>query len=112
MKINQSESEIKANIQSLLQVLENHLLLYFVRNNTASVNLGGRHMTTGKVGSPDIIACVNGKFVGLEVKNTKGKTSSAQEYTRDLIHKCHGEYHVVQSTDDVLRVLAAHGITP
>jgi hypothetical protein len=36
----QSESEIKANIQSLLQVLENHGLLYFVRNNTASVNLG------------------------------------------------------------------------
>lgn len=35
-----------------------------------------------KKGVPDILACVNGRFVGIEVKATKGKPSELQ------LHQC------------------------
>jgi len=33
-----------------------------------------------KAGVPDIIACLNGRFVGIEVKREDGKTTDIQEY--------------------------------
>ncbi len=43
-----------------------------------------------KVGVPDILACVNGKFVGIEVKAEKGKPSQLQIHNRDRIRESGG----------------------
>ena len=43
-----------------------------------------------KAGIPDIIACVNGKFVGIEVKADKGHASELQIRNIDLIEKANG----------------------
>jgi hypothetical protein len=113
MRQQKSESEIKADIQELLGVLEDHGLLYWTRNNTASVNVGGRHMTTGKKGSPDLIICA-GIYIGIEVKTPKEAErglSSEQRHARDTIRRLGGIYAVVTSTDDVLLVLAEVGVT-
>ena len=40
-----------------------------------------------KVGTPDILACVNGKFVAVEVKGEKGKPSELQLYHLDILLK-------------------------
>lgn len=42
------------------------------------------------VGDPDILLCICGLFVGLEIKAVKGKTSPMQEYKLDAIRKAGG----------------------
>lgn len=36
-------------------------------------------------GDPDLVLCLNGRFVGLELKTEKGKVSVLQEYKLNLI---------------------------
>lgn len=43
-----------------------------------------------KVGTPDIIACVNGHFVAIEVKAENGKPSELQLYHLEQIRKAGG----------------------
>lgn len=43
-----------------------------------------------KTGVPDILACVNGYFVGIEVKASNGKPSELQIYNRDQIRESDG----------------------
>ena len=47
-----------------------------------------------KVGTPDIIACVNGYFVAVEVKAENGKPSELQIYHIEQINKA-GGYGVI-----------------
>lgn len=53
----------------------------------------------GKAGIPDIIACINGRFVGIEVKAPKGKASPLQERNIKLIND-NGGYGVIVKPDD------------
>ena len=43
-----------------------------------------------KSGIPDILACVNGYFVAIEVKAEKGKPSELQYYHQEQIRKASG----------------------
>ncbi|WP_050607241.1 VRR-NUC domain-containing protein [Clostridium niameyense] len=43
-----------------------------------------------KAGIPDIIACVNGRFVGIEVKAPNGNPSELQKRNIRLIQECGG----------------------
>lgn len=43
-----------------------------------------------KAGIPDIICCVNGKFVGIEVKADDGHASELQKLNIDRIEKANG----------------------
>lgn len=43
-----------------------------------------------KAGIPDIIVCLNGKFIGIEVKREEGKPSELQEYNLKKINDCGG----------------------
>lgn len=47
-----------------------------------------------KSGIPDIIALINGKFVGIEVKGPKGVASELQKRNIRLINEC-GGYGVI-----------------
>ena len=47
-----------------------------------------------RIGTPDIIACVNGHFVAVEVKATTGKPSELQIYHIEQIKKA-GGYGVI-----------------
>ena len=47
-----------------------------------------------RIGTPDIIACVNGHFVAVEVKATTGKPSELQIYNIEQINKA-GGYGVI-----------------
>ena len=52
-----------------------------------------------RVGTPDIIACVNGHFVAVEVKAENGKPSDLQLYHLDEIRKADG-YGVIRYPKD------------
>ena len=67
-----------------------------------------------RIGTPDIIACINGKFVAVEVKGEKGKPSDLQLYHIDQIEKAGGYGTVLYPKDfekfkkDVESLLTSH----
>lgn len=92
------EAEIQAAILDYLR-LKGH---FFWRNNSGAFKTErGGFYRVGTPGAPDIIGCVDGKFVGLEVKTAKGKLSDEQELFAHSLGAINGQYHVVRSIDDV-----------
>ena len=64
----------------------------------------------GTAGVPDIIACVNGRFVAFEVKTQTGKSTKLQKATIKKILAAGGVAAVVRSVDEVRAVLETSGI--
>ena len=58
-----------------------------------------------KKGVPDIIWIRNGKFIGLEVKRPKGIQSDVQKEFESACKEAGGEYYVVTSVDDVIKMV-------
>lgn len=54
-----------------------------------------------KAGVPDIIACINGKFVGIEVKRPGGRVSELQKHQIEQIQQSGGVAFVAYSLDEV-----------
>lgn len=63
---------------------------------------GGPHMMAGL---PDIIACVDGRFIGLETKLPDGGNATViQQIIHQKIYGAGGKAVVVRSVGDALRV--------
>lgn len=75
----QAENSITKKIKDYLGSRQHWLVKYFANCYT-------------KCGVPDILACVNGRFVGIEVKTDKNKMSKIQEYQAEKIKES-GGYH-------------------
>ena len=58
-----------------------------------------------QVGVPDIIACYKGRFIGIEVKNEKGKTTPLQDINLSMINRCGGIGVIARSVEDVKQVI-------
>ncbi len=63
---------------------------------------GGMYGTSG---IPDIIACIDGRFYGFEVKNEVGKPTALQEATIHKIQSAGGTALVVRSVDEVKHII-------
>ena len=86
--------------QSEKQV-ENHIKKWLTDNNYWHFKVHGGPFQ--RAGVPDIIACINGRFVGIEVKRPKGgRTSAIQEYNIDGITQSGGIAFVATSVAEVI----------
>lgn len=78
----------------------------FWRNQTGALpSRTGRVVRFGLNGSPDIIGCIRGRFVGIEVKSATGKQREAQINFQRAFERAGGTYVLARSVDDVLEVL-------
>ena len=59
-----------------------------------------------KKGIPDIICCIDGKFVGIEVKRPGNKLSEAQKGFKAGIELAGGVYAVVFSLEETKRLFS------
>ncbi len=59
----------------------------------------------GTAGIPDIIACVDGRFVAFEVKTETGRLSRLQEITLSRIRDAGGRAYVVRSAEEVAGIM-------
>ena len=59
----------------------------------------------GTAGMPDIIICLNGRFVALEVKTPTGKLTKIQESTLKRIKDAKGNAYKVTSLQDVKEIV-------
>ena len=66
----------------------------------------------GSSGIPDIVACVNGRFIGIECKAGKGKTTALQEKNLNAISQAGGLSIVVneKNVDDLLSLLGVQNV--
>ena len=60
----------------------------------------------GTAGIPDLICCINGRFVAFEVKTEKGVLSKLQETTLQRIQRAKGIAYKVTSLQEVKEILA------
>ena len=58
-------------------------------------------ITTNRNGTPDILVCVDGQFVGIEVKTPQGRVSPIQTYQIKQIQKSDGHAFVARSLAEV-----------
>ena len=65
----------------------------------------------GTAGIPDIIACINGRFFGFEVKTATGKTTWLQDADIRQINESGGTAVVVRSVAEVKTVLETAGLS-
>jgi len=63
----------------------------------------------GRSGVPDIIACINGKFLAIETKAGKGTTTALQKRELDLIRKSGGVAMVINedNLDELMLYIAS-----
>lgn len=67
---------------------ENRIKKYLEKKNGWYVKFFANAYT--KSGIPDILCCLNGRFVGIEVKQETGKPSELQEFHLQEINKING----------------------
>ena len=70
------------------KIFENKVKKYIEENGGWQVKFFANRMT--KVGIPDILACINGYFVGIEVKAQNGRPSELQLHHVQAIRKAGG----------------------
>jgi len=61
----------------------------------------------GTAGMPDIIICLNGRFVALEVKTPIGKLTMLQESTLKRIKDAKGKAYKVTSLQEVKEIICS-----
>ena len=80
------EAKVKAKIKALLK---EHNVYYAMPIGTGY----------GNSGVPDFLCCVNGRFLAIEAKAGKGKTTALQDKHLDQIEKAGGKALVINETN-------------
>lgn len=83
--------------------IENKIKAYLKGKGAYYVKYFGNQFS--QVGVPDILACYKGRFIGIEVKNEKGKTSPLQDYNLASIKRAGGISLVARDIESVSEVL-------
>ena len=58
-------------------------------------------ISANKNGCPDILACVDGKFVAIEVKTKQGAVSKLQHFQINKIKEAGGYAFIARSVEDI-----------
>lgn len=73
------------------------------RNNSGAFKTEhGGFYRVGTPGAPDIICCIEGNFVGIEVKSATGTQNENQKEFQRRLTDAGGKYYLVRSLDDLL----------
>ncbi len=104
------ESDIQKPIIDYLQILENRGEIYFVRNNSFAGEIKRKNGSKGyiknnKPGTPDIIFCYKGKYIGFETKTETGKQSDLQKQAESKIKRAGGLYFIVKSVNQAINII-------
>jgi len=99
-----SEGHIQDEIRLALSD-EPGLVLW--RNNTGVAEHRGARVRYGlAVGSADLIGCLDGRFIALEVKTSTGRATPEQRQWLDLVRRYGGFACVVRSVDEARAAIA------
>lgn len=101
----QDEAVIQKSILTYLEHLSRYYRIYFFRSAAGAILTDtGRYFKTGRAGTPDITCCWQGKYIGLEVKTSKGRQTPTQRQAQVEIETAGGHYYIVRGIEDVERI--------
>ena len=60
---------------------------------------------SNRAGVADVLCCLDGRFIAIEVKTPRGRVAPLQEYHASLVVKAGGVSMVARSLDDVKKAL-------
>ena len=79
------------------KAFQSKLIKLIEKNNGYVVKFNASAIS--KIGVPDLLACINGKFIGLEVKKENGKPTEIQLWNIEQIKKSGGIAMIVKPSD-------------
>jgi len=101
-----TESQIQRGVLDYLEMISKQKNIYYFRSASGQVKTdSGRVFRTGKPGCPDITLCINGKFIGIELKTPTGKMSELQKIAKQEIESAGGCYFIVRGMEDIVNVI-------
>ena len=77
------------------------------KNNSGAVKVGQQFIRYGQVGSADILGCIGGRFVGIEVKVGRDRLSAKQSAWAASVVRAGGLWCEARSVDDALDLVSA-----
>lgn len=83
--------------------IENKIKAYLKSIGAYYVKYFGNQFS--QVGVPDILCCYKGRFIGIEVKNERGKTSPLQDVNIQQIKDAGGLAIVARTVDEVKQLI-------
>lgn len=102
-------SKEKGTQSACLQLLSMKKIFHYRQNTGATRTENGGFIRFGVPGSPDIVCilkiCYIGVYVGLEIKDEKGRLSENQKLFKDNLEKNGGFYFVIKNIDDCIKAL-------
>ena len=101
------ESKIQKKILDYLDERMFYGELVYARVNSGMLHLSGGGCAKGApAGFPDIMILYKGKFIGVEVKQEKGKQSDVQVEMQKKIEDSGGIYIIARSLNDVIALVS------
>lgn len=90
--------------KEILDALHKAGVLCWRNNNTATYDpkLDMYRAFNGMKGVPDILGCIDGRFIGVEVKTPRGKQSADQVLFQRRLESKGGIYILARSVDDIM----------
>ncbi len=96
------ELEIEKEICAYLASLKIQFWNMKIKGEVQSIGRGRAILKASKnQGFPDILCCVSGMFLGIEVKRPGGKQSIYQQQMQKIIEKAGGYYVIVTSVKEI-----------
>jgi hypothetical protein len=91
------EAKVKAKVHTALKAVDAYAVNY----------IGGQY---AKAGTPDILACLNGRFIGIEVKVGKNKPTALQIHALTQLDKAGGLALVINESNLAYLVMCLSNI--
>ena len=93
----------------LVRACEQYLTMkniFHYRQNTGAVKTErGGFIRFGAVGSPDLVAIIKGKYIGIECKMGSGKQSPGQKEFEKRLLNAGGEYWLIRDVKNLVSKL-------
>lgn len=105
--MNKLKSTEKATQAAVIHYLTLRRIFHYRQNSGAYKSETGTFLRYGTKGSTDILAVVNGLYVGMEIKDTKGVLNENQKEFQANLEAAGGMYCVVRSLDDAVKCIDA-----
>jgi hypothetical protein len=93
-------------VKACLDLLTAKRIFHYRQNSGALKTERGGFVRFGAVGVPDIIAVINGKYIGIECKVGKNKQSEGQKEFEVKLKKAGGDYWLIYFIDELLLKLS------
>lgn len=100
-------SEIKRSLVDLAKSATKHPLGLLSFGTVRSILSGLRRMVVGLPGQSDIQGCLDGRWIGVEVKSAKGKQRKSQVTFQRAIEAAGGVYIVARSPEEAIEAIEA-----